>query len=118
MKKILTTATVLLLTISGSIFAFAAEETQSAAAEGCSSWAEKEIAEAIELGFVPEELQSDYTKPVSYTHLDVYKRQDVDTAGGKIIIALNIINDEKQKTLVNSTDVCYKANQILTNINH
>lgn len=64
MKKILTTAIVFLLTVSGSTFAFAAENAQSAA-EGCSAWAEKEVAEAIELGFVPEEIQADYTKPVT-----------------------------------------------------
>ena len=64
MKRILATAIAFLLTVGGSTFAFAAEEAQSAA-EGCSAWAEKEVAEAIELGFVPEEIQADYTKPVT-----------------------------------------------------
>lgn len=64
MKRILATAIAFLLTVGGSTFAFAEEEAQSAA-EGCSAWAEKEVAEAIELGFVPEEIQADYTKPVT-----------------------------------------------------
>lgn len=41
------------------------EAEQSADTTGCSPWAEEEIAEAIGLGFVPEELRSDYTKPVT-----------------------------------------------------
>lgn len=41
------------------------EAAQSADTTGCSPWAEEEIAEAVGLGFVPEELQSDYTKPVT-----------------------------------------------------
>ena len=63
MKKILSLGLALLLIIIGGISALA--EDGSNVLDGCSAWAKEEIVSAIELGFVPQELQSDYKKTIT-----------------------------------------------------
>lgn len=63
MKKLLSLLISFLFVFCGTRYAFAADS--SYAVQGCSSWAEAEIAQAIELGFVPEELQGDYTEVIT-----------------------------------------------------
>ena len=53
-----------------------------------------------------------------YAHFASSFVGDIDTAGGKLIIALNIINNGEERIPTNSMDVCYKANQILTDIKY
>lgn len=61
------------------------------AAEGTSAWADTEVAEALSLGFVPAELQSDYTSDITraeFAHIAVS--------------FLNIIKGEAEVTVANA----------------
>ena len=58
-----------ILTVQSSVCVFARESDTGLDSDTCSDWAVEEVSEAISQGLVPEELQSDYQKPVTRREL-------------------------------------------------